>query len=258
MATKKFIYGIAVVKFNQKEIGYIEKGSWDWGGTKPESTDIEAEQVPDAPVLTLMTGRGFDAELPAQTVDLGYPTIYGPLHGVFASQLRYTLPVTEAPRTAFPQNPEANPDDAQQLITKTISQIDGIRFRLFCENIARSWHSLCPAIDRPPKAWSWLPEEFRDYLRGLYRSRIPFLSSYRDYRFGRSLCEPYSGAKYFYSFSISTQDPGDVGVFGVTALTAAYTGGEEWLDQLICYIKGNYDSLRDFLASNIPQIQEFF
>ena len=34
MATKKFIYGIAVVKFNSKEIGYIEKGSWDWGGTQ--------------------------------------------------------------------------------------------------------------------------------------------------------------------------------------------------------------------------------
>ena len=55
MASKKFIYGIASVKFNQKLIGYIEKGSWDWGGTKPESTDIEAEQVPDAPVLTLIS-----------------------------------------------------------------------------------------------------------------------------------------------------------------------------------------------------------
>lgn len=58
MANKKFIYGIALVKFNTKEIGYIEKGSWDWGGTKPESTDIEAEQVPDAPVLTLMNKNG--------------------------------------------------------------------------------------------------------------------------------------------------------------------------------------------------------
>lgn len=55
MGNKKFIYGIASVKFNQKLIGYIEKGSWDWGGTKPESTDIEAEQVPDAPVLTLIS-----------------------------------------------------------------------------------------------------------------------------------------------------------------------------------------------------------
>lgn len=53
MASKKFIYGIASVKFNEKLIGYIEKGSWDWGGTKPEVTDIEAEQVTDAPVLSI-------------------------------------------------------------------------------------------------------------------------------------------------------------------------------------------------------------
>lgn len=52
---KNFMYGIGAVKFGEKTIGYIEKGSWDWGGTKPESTDVEAEQVPDAPVLTILT-----------------------------------------------------------------------------------------------------------------------------------------------------------------------------------------------------------
>lgn len=55
---KNFIYGIAVVKFGNSTIGYIEKGSWDWGGTKPESVDVEAEQVPDAPVLTLVQKNG--------------------------------------------------------------------------------------------------------------------------------------------------------------------------------------------------------
>ena len=55
---KKFIYGIAAVTFDDKLIGYIEKGSWDWGGTPPESVDVEAEQVPDAPVLTLMQKNG--------------------------------------------------------------------------------------------------------------------------------------------------------------------------------------------------------
>lgn len=55
---KKFIYGIAAVAFGDFTIGYIEKGSWDWGGTKPESVDIEAEQVPDAPVLTLLQKNG--------------------------------------------------------------------------------------------------------------------------------------------------------------------------------------------------------
>lgn len=55
---KKFIYGIAAVFFNEALIGYIQKDSWDWGGTKPESVDVEAEQVPDAPVLTLLTKNG--------------------------------------------------------------------------------------------------------------------------------------------------------------------------------------------------------
>ena len=55
---KKLIYGIAAVYFAEALIGYIEKGSFDWGGTKPESVDVEAEQVPDAPVLTLLTKNG--------------------------------------------------------------------------------------------------------------------------------------------------------------------------------------------------------
>ena len=55
---KKFMYGIGEVRFGEKVIGYIEKNSWDWGGTKPEKTDVEAEQVPIAPVLTLMQKNG--------------------------------------------------------------------------------------------------------------------------------------------------------------------------------------------------------
>lgn len=55
---KKFMYGIGALVFGDKTIGYIEKNSFDWGGTKPEKVDVEAEQVPDAPVLTLATKNG--------------------------------------------------------------------------------------------------------------------------------------------------------------------------------------------------------
>ena len=55
---KKFMYGIGEVRFGEKIIGYIEKNSWDWGGSKPETVDVEAEQVPTAPVLTLVTKNG--------------------------------------------------------------------------------------------------------------------------------------------------------------------------------------------------------
>lgn len=55
---KKLVYGIAQMKFNDAVVGWIEKGSFDWGGKKPESVPVEAEQVPDAPVATLLQKNG--------------------------------------------------------------------------------------------------------------------------------------------------------------------------------------------------------
>ncbi|MCW1735171.1 MalY/PatB family protein [Anaerorudis cellulosivorans] len=44
-------------------------------------------------------------------------------------------------------------------------------------------------------------------------------------------------------------------LFAYTAAQAAYEGGEEWLDELLKYIKGNIDFVSDFLATHIPQIK---
>lgn len=55
---KNFMYGIGKMTFEEFTVGYIEKGSFDFGGKEPEATDIEAEQVPDAPVLTLAQKNG--------------------------------------------------------------------------------------------------------------------------------------------------------------------------------------------------------
>ncbi len=55
---KNFMYGIGKLTIDDFEVGYIEKGSFDFGGKEPESVDVEAEQVPDAPVLTLAQKNG--------------------------------------------------------------------------------------------------------------------------------------------------------------------------------------------------------
>lgn len=55
---KNFMYGIGAVKYKGEKVGYIAKNSFDMGGTKPESSDIEAEQVPGAPVLTIPQSNG--------------------------------------------------------------------------------------------------------------------------------------------------------------------------------------------------------
>ena len=43
--------------------------------------------------------------------------------------------------------------------------------------------------------------------------------------------------------------------FSSVAMEAAYREGEEWLEQLLSYISGNFDYIRDFCAENIPQIK---
>lgn len=43
-------------------------------------------------------------------------------------------------------------------------------------------------------------------------------------------------------------------MFGMVALEAAYTHGEEWLEQALDYINGNLETLRTYLAENIPQV----
>jgi len=46
----------------------------------------------------------------------------------------------------------------------------------------------------------------------------------------------------------------DVGVFGPAALQAAYNDSEAWLDELLVYIKGNYDYLCEFFSVHLPQL----
>ena len=43
--------------------------------------------------------------------------------------------------------------------------------------------------------------------------------------------------------------------FSSVAMETAYREGEEWLEQLLDYLSGNFDYVRDFCAKNIPQIK---
>lgn len=45
----------------------------------------------------------------------------------------------------------------------------------------------------------------------------------------------------------------DVNPFGVIGLMAAYSSGEPWLEALLEYLHGNYETTKDFFAKNLPQ-----
>jgi len=44
-------------------------------------------------------------------------------------------------------------------------------------------------------------------------------------------------------------------IFGSVALEAAYTSGDEWLDQLLDYLWENYLFLEDFIRENLPKVK---
>ena len=46
----------------------------------------------------------------------------------------------------------------------------------------------------------------------------------------------------------------EVNCFGYAAATAAYNHGEPWRQELLTYLRGNYELLRRFLKENIPDI----
>lgn len=46
-------------------------------------------------------------------------------------------------------------------------------------------------------------------------------------------------------------------VFAVTALEAAYNYGEAWLEEMLVYLKANYDYLKYFIEKNIPVLKVF-
>ena len=56
--SKKFMYGIGAVKFKGKKLGYIEKNSWNNQPQKPEVAEVNAEQIPGAPVLVIPQSNG--------------------------------------------------------------------------------------------------------------------------------------------------------------------------------------------------------
>ncbi len=55
--------------------------------------------------------------------------------------------------------------------------------------------------------------------------------------------------------TLDTLHVGMGNVFGNVATQAAYTQGDEWLDQLVDYIDGNIQYVLDFVAANLPQLK---
>lgn len=78
--SKKFMYGIGAVKFKGSALGYIEKNSWSNNAKKPEVAEVNAEQKPGAPVLSIPQSNGTFAPT-FNLIQLDFENLLGALGG---------------------------------------------------------------------------------------------------------------------------------------------------------------------------------
>lgn len=65
--------------------------------------------------------------------------------------------------------------------------------------------------------------------------------------------DPEIRKKYADYMTASGFDYGEAGIFGLEAMRAAYKYGDEWLDSLMEYIKGNLDFLCGYMKREMPK-----
>jgi cystathionine beta-lyase len=66
---------------------------------------------------------------------------------------------------------------------------------------------------------------------------------------------PNPALKKRYEAMLNKASMGELNIFGIEAMIAAYEGGAEWLDALLEYLEGNLEYLKGFVAEHLPQIR---
>lgn len=66
---------------------------------------------------------------------------------------------------------------------------------------------------------------------------------------------PNAGLRHAFKREINATGYSQLNTIGLVACEAAYTYGEEWYAQLMKYLKGNLDYVREFLKNRLPKVK---
>jgi cysteine-S-conjugate beta-lyase len=92
--------------------------------------------------------------------------------------------------------------------------------------------------------------------RDVVMNSVTFKSASKAFSLSAMKCGwMYSDNADYLARIAATGHSGDINTLGVIAARAAYTEGEEYLNQLVPYIDGNHDFLESFLRRTVPLIR---
>jgi len=84
---------------------------------------------------------------------------------------------------------------------------------------------------------------------------ITFKSGSKSFSLSGQMCAWYFSTNPEVFARTSFENHADLSVLGMIAEQAAYSGGEEWLNQLLAYIDGNLDYAHNTIKADIPMIK---
>src|SRR5712691_3871173 len=91
--------------------------------------------------------------------------------------------------------------------------------------------------------------------KDIVRNSLTFKAASKSFGLAAMKCAWFFSDNMDYVARVKAMNKADLTTLGMIASRAAYTGGEEWLNQCVDYIDGNHDFVESYVRANIPLLK---
>jgi cystathionine beta-lyase len=91
--------------------------------------------------------------------------------------------------------------------------------------------------------------------KAVVNNSITFKAASKSFGLAAMKCAWFFSDNMDYVNRVKAYNRADLTTMGMIASRAAYTGGEDWLNQCVDYVDGNHDYVASYIKANIPMIK---
>ena len=143
-----------------------------------------------------------------------------------------------------PQNPTGNCWSAEEL-----TKIGEICLRHRVIVLADEIHCDWVAKGQKYTPFASLPN------KAIVNNSVTFKAASKSFGLAAMKCAWYYSTNKDLFMATKANNHADLTTMGMIASKAAYSGGEEWLNQCVDYVNGNHDLAQSYIKANIPMIK---
>jgi cystathionine beta-lyase len=93
--------------------------------------------------------------------------------------------------------------------------------------------------------------------KAIVNNSLTFKAASKSFGLAAMKCAWYYSTNKDLFMATKANNRADLTTMGMIASKAAYSGGEEWLNQCVDYVNGNHDTALSYIKANIPMIKTY-